>query len=75
MNMITNKIMHYMITNKSFLPHVSLVSAESSTISLPSDITAHTVLLYVLFCLTYMYCTILNIVQYVQCTVHVSETE
>ena len=33
------------------------------------DITAHTVLLYVLFCLTYMYCTLY--ILYILYTVHI----
>ena len=32
------------------------------------DITAHTVLLYVLFCLTYMYCTLVCTIHTVHCT-------
>ena len=35
--------------------------------SLKCDITAHTVLLYVLFCLTYMYCTLYT-VRTIHCT-------
>ena len=35
------------------------------------DITAHTVLLYVLFCLTYMYCTLYHRHRYIVPTIHV----
>ena len=46
----------------------SYVLASTHAIYLHCDITAHTVLLYVLFCLTYMYCTLY--VLYIPHTVH-----
>ncbi len=43
----------------------------STSQMLRCDITAHTVLLYVLFCLTYMYCTLYHRHRYIVHIVHV----
>jgi hypothetical protein len=52
--------------------HVTIINSNiyfsMSFIIVGCDITAHTVLLYVLFCLTYMYCTLY--VLYILHTVH-----
>ena len=55
---IDNPVEHLPSDQEDVPPLINYSSPVPPPVEMTCDITAHTVLLYVLFCLTYMYCTL-----------------